>query len=46
VAFELGRQELAFWGLEMKNQAEPGTLFVWVTANSAAGTPAKVEITP
>ncbi len=42
--FELGRDELAFWNADMKEAAEPGSLYVWVAPDSARGTPAKVEL--
>ena len=44
VEFELGRDELAFWNIDMKFLAEPGSLYVWVAPDSAQGLPAKVEI--
>ncbi|HZZ58818.1 MAG TPA: beta-glucosidase BglX [Opitutaceae bacterium] len=46
VDFTLGRDELAFWNIDMKDVVEPGQLFIWVTANSAVGVPARVAITP
>jgi len=45
VEFKLGRDELAFWNLEMKDVAEAGSLYVWVAPDSAHGEPVKVEIT-
>jgi beta-glucosidase len=44
VSFTLGREELSFWNLEMKDVAEPGSLFVWIAPDSAQGSPARVEI--
>ena len=45
VSFTLGRDELSFWNIDMRDVAEPGTLFVWVAPDSSRGTPAKVAIT-
>jgi beta-glucosidase len=44
VEFKLGRDELAFWNIDMKNVVEPGSLYVWVAPDSAKGLPAAVEI--
>jgi beta-glucosidase len=46
VEFTLGREELAFWNLEMKNEAEPAKLTVWVAPNSSAGSSTVVKIEP
>jgi len=46
VAFSLGREELAFWNIDMKDLVEPSSLYVWVAPDSAHGTPARVELTP
>jgi beta-glucosidase len=43
--FTLGRDELSFWNAEMKDVAEPGSLYIWVAADCSQGTPAKVELT-
>jgi beta-glucosidase len=45
VTFTLGRDELAFWNLGMKDVVEPADLFVWVAPDSAQGKPASVTIT-
>ncbi len=45
VTFTLGRDELSFWNLDMKDVAEPGSLYVWVAPDSTQGAPARVEIT-
>ncbi len=45
VQFTLGREELSFWNIDMKDVAEPGSLYVWVAPDSTRGDPAKVEIT-
>ena len=45
VEFTLGRDELAFWNIDMRDVAEPCSLYVWIAPDSAHGTPAKVEIT-
>jgi beta-glucosidase len=45
VEFSLGRDELSFWNIDMKDVAEPGSLYVWVAPDCTRGAPAKVEIT-
>jgi len=44
VAFKLGREELAIWGIEGKWAVEPCSLYVWVAPDSVHGVPARVEI--
>jgi beta-glucosidase len=44
VEFTLGRDELAFWNIDMKNVVEPGKLSIWVGGNSVDGQPATVEL--
>jgi len=43
--FKLGREELAFWNADMKDVAEPGSLYVWVAPDCMQGAPANVELT-
>ncbi len=43
--FKLLRESLSFWNADMKDVAEPGSLYVWVTSDCTQGTPAKVELT-
>jgi beta-glucosidase len=45
IQFSLGREELAFWNIDMKDIVEPCSLYVWIAPDSARGTPARVEIT-
>jgi beta-glucosidase len=45
VEFKLGREELAFWGIDMKRAVEPCSLYIWVAPDSAQGRPAKVVLT-
>jgi beta-glucosidase len=45
VHFTLGREELSFWNIDMKDVAEPGSLYVWVSPDCTRGDPARVEIT-
>jgi beta-glucosidase len=45
VEFTLGRDELSFWNIDMKDVAEPGSLYVWIAPDSTRGSPAKVAIT-
>jgi beta-glucosidase len=44
VTFELSRADLAFVGLDMKWEAEPGDFDIWIAPSSAAGTPAKLTL--
>ncbi|MGZ4788014.1 MAG: glycoside hydrolase family 3 N-terminal domain-containing protein [Terriglobales bacterium] len=44
VQFTLGRDELAFWNIDMKNVVEPAAVKVWVGGSSVAGTPVNLTI--
>jgi beta-glucosidase len=44
VVFTLGQKELSFWNIDMKKTVEPGSLFIWVSQDSAQGLPVSVEI--
>ena len=44
VEFTLGREELSFWNIEMKNVVEPAQLTVWVAPDSTQGKPVQVAI--
>jgi beta-glucosidase len=44
VEFTLGRDELSFWNIDMRDVVEPGSLFVWIAPDCTQGSPAKVEI--
>jgi beta-glucosidase len=47
VEFVLGRDELSFWNIDMKDVVEPATVDVWVAPNSGAtGTPIEFQIKP
>jgi beta-glucosidase len=46
VDFKLTRQQLAFWNIDMKEVVEPAKVQVWITGDSASGTPAELEIKP
>lgn len=46
VEFTLGRDELRFWNIDMKNVVEPAQLTVWVAPDSTRGAPAKATIAP
>jgi beta-glucosidase len=45
LSFKLGREELAFWNIDMKRAVEPGSLYIWIAPDSARGTPARVQVT-
>ena len=44
VEFKLGRDELAFWNIDMMDVVEPGSLYIWVAPDCTQGLPSKVEI--
>ncbi len=44
VEFTLGRDELAFWNVDMKNVVEPAAVKVWVAGSSVEGTPVEFSI--
>jgi len=46
VEFEVGKEALAFWNMEMKCLAEPSALSLWIAPDSASGKAAEVDITP
>lgn len=45
VRFEIGKEQLAFWNIDMKHVAEPAELTLWIAPNSAGGTPVSLMIT-
>ncbi len=44
IEFTLGRDELKFWNIDLKDAVEPAQLTVWVAPNSTGGKPAQVTI--
>jgi beta-glucosidase len=44
VDFTLGRDELSFWNIDMRDVVEPGSLYVWISADCTQGSPEKIEI--
>jgi beta-glucosidase len=44
IEFQLGRDELAFWNLEMQDIVEPAEVSVWIGPNSAQGQMARFTI--
>lgn len=44
VGFELPVQELAFYGIDMKKKVESGKFQLWVSGDSASGTPVEFEV--
>ncbi len=44
VEFTLGRDELRFWNIDMKNVVEPAEVTVWIAPDSTGGTPAQLTI--
>ena len=45
VEFTLGRDELAFWNLQMKHLVEPALVTIWVTKDAQAGAGVALNIT-
>jgi beta-glucosidase len=45
VEFTLGRDELRFWNIDMRNIVEPAAVTVWIAPDASAGTPAELTIT-
>ena len=45
VEFRLGRDELAFWNIALKEVVEPARLQVWIAGDSVSGAPAEVTLT-
>jgi beta-glucosidase len=44
VEFTLGRDELRFWNIDMKNVVEPAQVTVWIAPDSTGGSPAQLTI--
>lgn len=44
VEFTLGRDELRFWNIDMKNVVEPAEVTVWIAPDSVSGIPAQLTI--
>jgi beta-glucosidase len=44
VEFFLGRDELAFWNIDMRRVVEPGELTIWIAGSSDTGTPVQATI--
>ena len=43
--FTLGKKELAFWNIDMKEVVEPATVTIWVGPDSRTGSAARFTIT-
>ena len=44
VEFHLGRDELKFWNIDMKDVVEPADLSVWIAGDSVSGAPSEMRI--
>ena len=44
VEFKLGKDELAFWNIDMKNVVEPAKITVWIGPNSTEGSAAQFTV--
>lgn len=44
VEFTLGRDELSFWNIDMKNVVEPAEVTIWIAPDSTSGTPTELTI--
>lgn len=45
VRFELGKEQLSFWNIDMKHTVEPAELTLWIAPSSSGGTPVSLMIT-
>jgi len=45
VKFEIGREQLAFWNIDMKLAVEASELAIWIAPNATAGKPTIVMLT-
>jgi beta-glucosidase len=45
VSFKISPDALALWNIENQYTVEPAKLTVWISPDSASGTPAELEIT-
>ncbi len=43
--FTLGRDELRFWNIDMKDVVEPARVTVWIAPDSTKGSEAQFSIT-
>ena len=46
VTFTLGREDLSFFGADLRESVEPASVYVWVAPDSASGEPARAALTP
>jgi len=46
VEFTLGRDELKFWNIDMKDVVEPAKVTVWIGPSSVEGSEAQLQVTP
>lgn len=46
VEFTLGEHELAFWGLDEREEVEPASLYVWIGPSPIEGMPVAVSVGP
>ncbi|HME00183.1 MAG TPA: glycoside hydrolase family 3 N-terminal domain-containing protein [Terriglobia bacterium] len=46
VEFTLGRDELRFWNIDMKDVVEPAKVTVWIGPSSVEGSEAELQVTP
>jgi beta-glucosidase len=44
LSFTLGRDELAFWNIDMKQVVERGMLSIWISSDSGSGMPAELDL--
>lgn len=45
VRFDLGKEQLSFWSIDMKHTVEPAELTLWIAPSSSGGTPVSLMIT-
>jgi beta-glucosidase len=46
VVFSIGKEQLAFWNIDMKYVVEPSAVSIWIAPHAHAGEPAELTVTP
>jgi len=46
VGFSIGREQLAFWNIDLKYVVEPSAVSIWIAPDAQAGVPAELTVTP
>ena len=46
VVFSIGKEQLAFWNIDLKYVVEPSAVSIWIAPDAQAGQPAELTVTP